>query len=433
MAEITRRAPIVIEPIKYDFPFTYDRGGKGYLTEPAVRYLQRIFSALSWDGGVIEKADAAEVSAPLYFSNAAQEEPNPPDALTSRVVALQALLDGVAMPGPVIPSDARATPGKNIFRRNGGMEVWQRGTSIAVAASTTAYTADGAYIITQANQASVVARATGLTDTSQYAAKVQRNNGQTGTSSVRWCIPLDTDELIQCRNRVCTLSFVAKAGANWSPTSGAITARVVFGTGAVAKRGAGSYTSETIPLTTSPAITTTTNTFIATGYVAASVTQAEIQFIWDPVGTAGADDSITIDDIKLEVGPYATEFLRDDFLDSLQLCQRHYQKTFAYDVTPADNPTNNFNGSIMSWGPPASGTYEPSAMWRFGQEMRTSPSVTLYNPSTGTAAQWNDTSTVGANARTIGVSAASVLFDNTGVNLANVGKYRIHAAADASI
>src|SRR6266705_4303419 len=67
---------------------------------------------------------------------------------------------------------------RNIIGRNGGMEVWQRGTSISVLASTTVYTLDGWYCWTNANQACTVSRVTGLTSNSRFAAKFQRNSGQ---------------------------------------------------------------------------------------------------------------------------------------------------------------------------------------------------------------------------------------------------------------
>src|SRR5882724_3858859 len=53
-------------------------------------------------------------------------------------------------------------PFKNLVGRNGGMEVWQRGTSVAVAASTAAYTVDGWYLATGANQAATVSQQGGL-------------------------------------------------------------------------------------------------------------------------------------------------------------------------------------------------------------------------------------------------------------------------------
>src|SRR5882672_865397 len=139
-------------------------------------------------------------------------------------------------------------PNRNVLGDNGGMEVWQRGagssSSFAVPASTTQYTADRWYIATGTNQASVVAAATGLTNTSQLAAKVSRNNGQTGTGAYTFGFPLDTDEVFRLRSKKVALSAVVKSGANWSPASGTITCTLYVGTGAVAKRGGG-FTSET--------------------------------------------------------------------------------------------------------------------------------------------------------------------------------------------
>ena len=66
---------------------------------------------------------------------------------------------------------------------NGGMDNWQRSTSISVTASTTPYTADRWQVTNGASQALTVSRqATGDTTNLpniQYCARVQRNSGQT--------------------------------------------------------------------------------------------------------------------------------------------------------------------------------------------------------------------------------------------------------------
>ena len=66
---------------------------------------------------------------------------------------------------------ANAQPTKNIVGRNGGLEVWQRGASISVAASAVAYAADGWYLATGASQASTVSRQGGaLSNGSRFSA-----------------------------------------------------------------------------------------------------------------------------------------------------------------------------------------------------------------------------------------------------------------------
>src|SRR6266436_4591398 len=212
------------------------------------------------------------------------------------------------------PASHSATPPlswRNIIGDNGGMEVWQRGAgssaSFAVGASSTTYTADRWYYQNGANQASVIAAVTGLTTNSNLAAKITRNNGQTGTTFVVFAFPLDTDEIIRIRGKLISISFVAKAGANWSPASGTLTCFLFTGTGAVGKRGTGAFTGEVQVF--GSAINITAGSQVSSNLASAAIvavpanaTQAEVTFAWTPVGTAGADDSITIDDVQLEVG-----------------------------------------------------------------------------------------------------------------------------------
>jgi hypothetical protein len=221
---------------------------------------------------------------------------------------------------------------RNIAGRNGGLEVWQRATSHAIAASTVAYTADGWYLATAASQASVVDRVAGIADASRYAARVRRNSGQTGTGVMRFAFALDEDEVVRLRGQRVVLSFRVSAGANWSPASGTLSFTVYTGTGAVAKRNASAYTSEATPVSGSLALTpggaaVSAQSSLSTA-IGATVTQAEIQFSWTPVGTAGAADDVTIDDVQLEAVPAGATtmpivFERRPLADTLADCQRH--------------------------------------------------------------------------------------------------------------
>jgi len=40
---------------------------------------------------------------------------------------------------------------------------------------------------------------------------------------------------------------------------------------------------------------------VAASAVGATCAQSEVQFNWTPVGTAGADDSFTVDDVQIEI------------------------------------------------------------------------------------------------------------------------------------
>lgn len=324
----------------------------------------------------------------------------------------------------------------------GSFDIWQRGAgnsaSIAVAASTTAYTADRWYLTTGANQASTVAAAAGIATGSYKAAKVQRNNGQTGTGTMRFAIPLDLSCAAQIAGSYVCVSFTAKSGANWSPTSGTLTWALYCGTTATAaKRNASSYTGETTPISTSSNLTTTATRYQATSSAAlgTTVAQAELQFNWAPTGTAGADDSFTIDDVQIEIVAGATSTASDfEFVAIAQQfahAQRHYWKSYSYDVAPATSLGSSPGSQKLFWAC-SSGT-----QWGFPfllpTRMRSTPTLTAYD-SAGTADRCDIYSGGWSAGNTFAVSPAGVdsnfFFQITSSTAAGIG---FNIVADASI
>lgn len=298
---------------------------------------------------------------------------------------------------------------------NGGMEIWQRGAgdsaSMPVGASATAYTADRWYMSTNANQAYTVNRAGPLSVRSRASAAPQRNAGQTGTGTIVFAYPLTTEEVTRLRGTKASLSFLAAGAANWSPTSGTITATFYVGTGAEGRRGAG-FTSETTVLTGSVNVPTSgvVQSFAQTSaaVVPTTATQGEIRFTWVPVGTAGAADACFFDDVQLEATATPTEFEYAPFGFMLRECQRHYAKTFAYNTAPAQNAgvagSVSTDKDMTAWhvgldidiaaafsalgggdpvrrSPNNNNVYGGVLYWRYPVKMRVSPTVTTFNPS----------------------------------------------------
>jgi hypothetical protein len=148
----------------------------------------------------------------------------------------------------------------------------------------------------------------------------------------------------------------------------------------------------------------------------------------DLIATNGA--TLYITGVQLEVGSVATPFERRPFTTELQLCQRYYCKTFDFATAPANNGGNN--GMLMC-GTISSGNYEPNAMWRFPVEMRADPTVTLYNPSTGTTGQWQGGGVTSSNARVGSGGSGGIVIDNTDTNLTGSNSWRIQAAASAEL
>lgn len=324
---------------------------------------------------------------------------------------------------------------QNIMISNGGFNVWQRGTTVSVSASSTAYTADRWYLTTGANEASTVTADTDLEThvIPNSSAKVTKTAGETGTAAMVFGYPLDSDEVYRMRGNRISFTCMARGGANWSPTSGVLTAVIAVGTGAPAKRGAG-FTGETVMLTINTnlvpgASSATTISGTSTSAVPTNAAQGEIQFTWTPVGTAGADDSVTIDDCCVVLGTIAQGYEEIPFQVNKSLCERFYRKSFQYSTAPAQAAGTAGAASAISQGAAQSAIYI-----RFEPSLRSaSPTVTFFNPS-ATTSTWVDLTTsvsVTASATFLGTSGM-MIYTVANVSAAN-HQVLVHYTADASI
>ncbi|MBR0668268.1 hypothetical protein GXW71_28205 [Roseomonas hellenica] len=210
---------------------------------------------------------------------------------------------------------------------NGGLDIWQASTSLAIAAGVTAtasiYSADQWCMETSANQACVVSQQAG-TGTARFRVRVQRNSGQTGVVALRFQQPLEVWECVKMRGRVMTVSFTGRAGANFS---GTLSVKLLCGTGTEGRRtNAAPYTNETSPLSQSITLTTTDTRYSGTSTaVAATTTQASLVFEWTPSGTAGAADWFEVQEVTLDFAGAAVPAVREPYQQTLARCQRFYE------------------------------------------------------------------------------------------------------------
>jgi hypothetical protein len=337
-------------------------------------------------------------------------------------------------------TQANSTPTwSNILAPNGGFSIWQRGAgssaSFSVNASTTQYTADRWYLATGVNQACVVAAATGLTGAAPvgHAAKITRTSGQTGVGAVGFGYPLTGDEVNRIRGQMVSFSGAAKAGANWSPASGTLTINLYVGTGTPQK--ASGFTNLTTSLSISVNIAAGAENLSITGtssvIVPVSSTQAELQVSWTPVGTAGTDDSITLDQFCLVAGAIVQSFEDIPFDISLRECKRFFRKSFPYGTAPAQGAGQA--GALATYVQAATQfsmyvNLEPI-------EMVATAAVTTYNPA-GASANWYNPSTTasvaaGVDTTTIGPKGF-MLYTTATVSAANE-ILNIHYSADSGL
>jgi hypothetical protein len=214
---------------------------------------------------------------------------------------------------------------------NSGMDLAQRGTSISYSASSPAYSLDRWYINNGASQALTVARVATSDTTNlpniQYAMRVQRNSGQTGTGTISLSQSLETVNSIPFVGKTITFSFYARAGANYSQTSNALGAYIYTGTG-TDQNVVTAYTGAAIPLAVATTLTTTWQRFQGSGTIATSATELAISFQFTPTGTASTNDYFEITGVQLELGSVATPFARagGSIGGELALCQRYFER-----------------------------------------------------------------------------------------------------------
>ena len=228
---------------------------------------------------------------------------------------------------------------------NSAMQVAQRGTSIAVAAGTAAYTLDRWYNAAGVASAMTISRQLTNDTTNlpniQYCARVQRNAGQTGTATLNFGQSFESINSIPLAGKTVTLSFYARAGATFSGVSSLLNARLFSGTGTDENRQGSGYTGDTSVINQSATLTTTWQRFSYSGTVAITATELAPVFIVTPSGTAGATDYYEITGVQLEASTVASAFSTNGgtYQAELAACQRYYQRV---PLTDGNTPSTTF-------------------------------------------------------------------------------------------
>lgn len=272
--------------------------------------------------------------------------------------------------------------GKNALI-NGGMEICQRGSlgTVSIPASTTAangYTLDRWDTATGANQAVTVSKVA-VNDAVNlpnilWAARYQRNSGQTGLTTLNFGQSLESINSIPFAGKTVTLSFYARAGANYSSTGNVLNAYVISGTGSDQNRVAGAYVGDAAVATaTGNVLTTTWQRFTVSGLCPTTMGEMAVLFTWNPTGTAGALDYFDITGVMLELGSTATNFVRAgaSIGGELALCQRYCQSLNVL------NP-NGINGAYLAMGGGTGSSALTEFIFQLKVTMRIIPNLLSY-------------------------------------------------------
>jgi hypothetical protein len=160
------------------------------------------------------------------------------------------------------------------------------------------------------------------------ATRLQRDSGNTGTSSVLYGQTIETSNCQDLAGQTVSVSFYARAGSNYSGATNSLL--VYVGTGSGTDQGLNSFigqtwTSQVFNLIGTATLTTSWQRFTFNFAVPAGTNEITPYVTQVPLGTAGANDFFDITGVQLEAGSTATDFERRPIGTELALCQRYFQ------------------------------------------------------------------------------------------------------------
>jgi len=221
---------------------------------------------------------------------------------------------------------------------NSAFQVWQRGTSVSVSASTATYTADRWLFVPGASAASTVSRqATGDSTNLpniQYCARIQRNSGQTGANQQSLYNMFESINSIPFAGKTVTVSFYARKGADFSPTSSNVVMALYTGTGTDQNLATAGYTGQANPGSVTASLTSTWTRYSFTATIATTATELSLFAYWTTVGTASTNDYWELTGVQIDLGSVALPFRTQNstLQGELAACQRYYYRASGGDV-----------------------------------------------------------------------------------------------------
>jgi hypothetical protein len=262
---------------------------------------------------------------------------------------------------------------------NGNFDVWQRGTSVALADVTVTYLADRWHNLTNRDGGTLPtitlsrqAHTPGDMPNSFYFHRINTNGAGSGLgNSSRAYIqqPIEYGTRFLCGlNKTVTLSFWAKSDI--ADKKLGVTLFQNYGTG-------GSPTATEMLTVTDPVITlssswtkytytVTTNTLSGKTFGTANddLLLVKLNYVWGSTtattyGLTGTSDfggsgNIDIAQVQLCAGDVALPFQPKSFEEELRACQRYYEKSYDYGVAIG---TSTELGALVTYDPVATGIF----------------------------------------------------------------------------
>jgi len=139
---------------------------------------------------------------------------------------------------------------------------------------------------------------------------------------------MDTLNSIPFAGKTITLSFYARAGANYSATSSALTIYLATGTGTDQNQQGAGYTGQALPISSTATLTTTWQRFTFSATLAATATEIQPIFGFTPVGTASTNDYFEVTGVQIEIGSSATAYYPNGntYQAELAACKYYFKR-----------------------------------------------------------------------------------------------------------
>jgi hypothetical protein len=309
---------------------------------------------------------------------------------------------------------ATLKPSRNLII-NGAGTVAQRNTgSVALTTSVAYGSVDRWAAYQQSSAAGTISRITTSLPTAtpnnivfSSGFRIGRNSTATNTGLIGVSQALETVNSLGAAGKRVTLSFWAKAGANYSASANGLFAIVQSGTGTDQAPTSGTgWTGNALVVNTTFTLTSSWAFYSVTGIVTSNATQLGVVLSYAPVGTAGADDNVYITGVQLESGTAPSEFEFESFETTLRKCQRYFQRyvdppligvvdgttrptrmSMVLPVVMRANPTAAFAGTLNFFdGQTASGAFSSvQASWLRTTSVQFDFNLTVGFPSIGRA------------------------------------------------
>ena len=314
--------------------------------------------------------------------------------------------------------------GKN-YVINGNFDIWQRGilfnsnSSVTLCADRWQYKHD-------ATGSGTVERKEFAVDQNEVPNNpryfLRHNQITAPTTSSLWFLRYYVEDVRSLAGKNVTLSFYIKADKN-------IAAFCLF-RNSFGNSNYSNITQSDFNITTSWQKIVLNNIYPALPAGMTIESNSSNQFIFEiPADVCVID----IAQVQLEEGNIASNFQYRSIKEELSLCHRYYQKTFLPEIAPANNA--GLSNSLCVRSISNGGNSNLSVMWEFSTKMRSTPSITRYNPGSGTAGYWftNDDNTSIQSGIESNAGTDRVTIQHTAASANPYKDYYIHVTADSEL